>query len=591
MHRLTWASAALSAAIPACLFAYGGYLHRWAGDDGFINFRVVSQLLAGNGFVFNAGERSEAVTSAGWVFVLWALGSLGFNVEDSAWMASLLLGALGVGLAAATSARLWTVRELEPVAVLPYGAIVYAAIPVAWDYATSALENGLGLGFLGAAYWTTASAAIRTDARSLCAAAAFVGLAPLVRPDYAIYAVPLTLLLMISARGWREAFRVGICAGAAGTGYEIFRMGYFAALIPNTAFAKEAFEARWDQGVFYLMNTIQPYWLVVPLFLLVPCLAWHVASLLRRECRAVALLPLAMAGAGLLHVLYVVRVGGDFMHGRLLLPGLFAVSSAAAVVAIPDSTTATRRRLVLAGFAVLSVWAIACAALFRVDVYDHLIVDERRWYAERSIGGHPTRLEHYTSHPFYEGAHRRLNRIAAGCPRGFASLSDTATDACVRVALPDPLEGTLSGHPAETQLPLREGAAPTQIVSVFGFRPLGISSRAAGLRINVVDGFGLADPVAARLELAARGRPGHEKSFSSAWFAAKYAAPGASTDEDVTAAARALECGLLRELHKATREPLTLMRFAMNIRLAFALHRLRVPEDPHEAVSRLCTPA
>jgi arabinofuranosyltransferase len=50
-------SAAIATAIllPAALWAWGGYARRWLGDDGFINLRVVSQLLAGNGFVFNAG--------------------------------------------------------------------------------------------------------------------------------------------------------------------------------------------------------------------------------------------------------------------------------------------------------------------------------------------------------------------------------------------------------------------------------------------------------------------------------------------------------------------------------------------------------
>src|SRR4051812_2977830 len=62
-------SALVSALLPSLLFTYAGYARRWAGDDGFINLRVVSQLLDGNGFVFNAGERTEAVTSAGWVLI------------------------------------------------------------------------------------------------------------------------------------------------------------------------------------------------------------------------------------------------------------------------------------------------------------------------------------------------------------------------------------------------------------------------------------------------------------------------------------------------------------------------------------------
>ncbi len=40
----------------------------------------------------------------------------------------------------------------------------------------------------------------------------------------------------------------------------------------------------------------------------------------------------AVVVAGVLHAAYVVRVGGDFMHGRLLLPGLFLLLCAVAVV-------------------------------------------------------------------------------------------------------------------------------------------------------------------------------------------------------------------------------------------------------------------
>ena len=42
------------------------------GDDGFINLRVVSQIKAGNGPVFNAGERVEAATSPE-ASLAWAL--------------------------------------------------------------------------------------------------------------------------------------------------------------------------------------------------------------------------------------------------------------------------------------------------------------------------------------------------------------------------------------------------------------------------------------------------------------------------------------------------------------------------------------
>jgi arabinofuranosyltransferase len=45
------------------MLAIGGWAYHHMNDDGFINLRVVSQIKAGNGPVFNAGERVEAATA------------------------------------------------------------------------------------------------------------------------------------------------------------------------------------------------------------------------------------------------------------------------------------------------------------------------------------------------------------------------------------------------------------------------------------------------------------------------------------------------------------------------------------------------
>src|SRR5215217_3467308 len=57
-------------ALPVVTVLIGAWVHRWVNEDAFINFRVVDQLLAGNGPVFNQGERVEAFTSPLWLAVL-----------------------------------------------------------------------------------------------------------------------------------------------------------------------------------------------------------------------------------------------------------------------------------------------------------------------------------------------------------------------------------------------------------------------------------------------------------------------------------------------------------------------------------------
>ena len=55
---------------PVLILSYLGWRHRWIADDAFINFRIVKQLEAGHGPVFNIGTRVESGTSPLWLAVL-----------------------------------------------------------------------------------------------------------------------------------------------------------------------------------------------------------------------------------------------------------------------------------------------------------------------------------------------------------------------------------------------------------------------------------------------------------------------------------------------------------------------------------------
>jgi arabinofuranosyltransferase len=65
-----------SVAVVAVLFGWGAWQRRWIADDGLIVLRTVRNLLAGNGPVFNAGERVEANTSVVWTYLVYAFGWL-----------------------------------------------------------------------------------------------------------------------------------------------------------------------------------------------------------------------------------------------------------------------------------------------------------------------------------------------------------------------------------------------------------------------------------------------------------------------------------------------------------------------------------
>ena len=568
--------------LPSALLAVLGWAHRWTTDDAFINFHVVDQLLAGNGPVFNADERVEIYTSALWLAVLTVLqGVLGFVAVE--WIAVLLGLTLSVaGLVAATVAARLLHGDRTAIA-LPAGALVFAALPPAWDYATSGLETGLLFGWLGGVFLALVAAersptwAHRRRRRPsrLDLLAVAIGLGPLIRPDFAIFSAAFLIALLAIQRppSVRAALRPVLLAAALPAAYEVFRMGYFAMLVPNTALAKEAGLSRWGQGAAYAWDTLGTYWLFVPLVLLGALLARRLPHLSRTKV-LLASLPVL---AGALHIAYVIKVGGDYMHGRLMLPGLFALLMP--VAALPVSP---HRAAAGAVAAAVAIWAVVAATELRTSyagtphISKHGFTDEAAYFTYGD--GNPVTLEDYAQDA---GA-----RVGADAKRRAEHREPVLLD-----------EGD-----AFDELPSRPGLPQPTVV---GSDRIGLLSYAAGTDVHVVDKLGLGDPVSARLRLDQRGRPGHEKRMDYAWVIARFTDtlprpadvdPGCSdclerlpeVNEQVPPAREALKCGSLQDTIVAITEPMSLSRFFENLAFAPRATSLRFAAQPDAAASELC---
>src|ERR1700692_4056582 len=138
------------------LFGWGAWQRRWIADDGLIVLRTVRNLLAGNGPVFNMGERVEVNTSTLWTYLVYLGGVVGgpVRLEYVALALSLALSLAGVVFSMLGAARLYRQSLLGRRAILlPAGVLVYIAVPPARDFATSGLENGLVLAYLGLLWW------------------------------------------------------------------------------------------------------------------------------------------------------------------------------------------------------------------------------------------------------------------------------------------------------------------------------------------------------------------------------------------------------------------------------------------------------
>ena len=305
---------ALAAAI-ICACIVHAIVAAWTCDDAFVSIRYAQQLVAGNGLVFNTGERVEGYSNFAWT--LWIAAGLYCGVDPLLWTRI-----SGIAFFIATIALLW--GAARPVSnasharhglgKLPIAALALALHSHSRIFASCGLETSMF------AFWICAGVLqlIRAQRpRAWFGGGLLFVLAGMTRPDGMIVAV-VCGLSALATRSWS---RILAYAAPLMLGYGPFllwRYQYYGSWVPNTYYAKSASEAWWSQGFYYLGLFFACYWLLA---LALPLAWWQVVQksnsshtiMSRRAAFLLAAVPSA-------YLLWVARVGGDFMFARFCLP-------------------------------------------------------------------------------------------------------------------------------------------------------------------------------------------------------------------------------------------------------------------------------
>ncbi len=601
---------ALLAAVTAGVFAFwAGWTRRWISDDGLIVLRTVRNLLAGNGPVFNAGERVEANTSTLWQYLiyLWALIS-DMRLEDIAlWLAILFTtGAAVIGVLGTAH-----LHRNKVAVLLPVGVIGYFSLSPARDFATSGLEWGLALFWIAVWWallvlWATSGpdtrgrrSTDRFNAGAITYVLAFwAGISWLVRPELALYGGLTGILLLVTAPSWKVMLGIIAVALPVPGAYQIFRMGYYGLLVPHTAVAKSATDSMWGTGWDYVLNFTGPYNLWLGLALLIAAGLVTVSRIqhdvfsrssrleLRNPTMVIALLVIC----ALVHFLYVIRVGGDFMHARMLLPPLFALLLPMAV--IPINVIDRTWQDLVSGILVLAVWIWSTVIFVNGHGWDSEeggdVVDEREFWIDFTNRDHdnpPLYAEDFLTVQSMTDYVEVMEDQTLAQPTG-QQLAIKTQDGNGNSWITTPrLEDMEAGDLA--YLP------PT----VFMVN-LGMTSMNAPLNVRVTDLIGLATPLAARQPRIEGGRIGHDKLMALEWQVAESATPlmftpGWIDPEKTYEARQALRHPELIHLFQVYREPMSYHRFIDNIKFSLTKGRtLEISDDPTDLLKEFeATPA
>jgi arabinofuranosyltransferase len=285
--------------------------HAWMMDDAYITLRSVDNLFAGYGPVWNPGERVQSYTHPLWMMLCCAM----YAVTREYFYSLFIVGTLvSVAALAIVTLRLSRSQYLA-ISLLLAAMLSHAFV----DYSTSGLENPLT--HLLAALFAWVYLAQLPNERRFKLLCLIGGLALLTRPDNGALFGPAVLAAAWQAyrRGTkpRALLRAALIGGIPLYAWELFSLFYYGSLVPNTALAKlnsgiDGAELV-EQGLFHIVATLD----FDPLTLVV-VLAGMVAPLLAKQWR---LVPLSIGIA--LHLIYTIKIGGDFMLGRFFTAPMF----------------------------------------------------------------------------------------------------------------------------------------------------------------------------------------------------------------------------------------------------------------------------
>jgi arabinofuranosyltransferase len=576
-----------------------GWTHRWCSDDSYIDFRIVRNLITGHGPVYNIGQRVEADTNPLWVGILAFFAKFLSFVVVQWWAVLLGIAFTAIGFFAAGMAAMSLGARHSRGLILPVGMLCASVVDAMWQFTTSGLETGLAFGWLGLSWWMMVVPAQKPKRRLWIAL--FLGLGPLIRPEFILYSSAFFgCLLAIELRAFRarretRSMRKSVASLVVALVilpglYEIFRMGYYGLLVPNTALTKGAGSANLGQGIFYLRDFLRPNILLIPLIILgvitiIRCRAWW-----NEGVKVDAALVVVPAIAGLANAAYVIYIGGDFMHARMLLPALFSIL----MVSWIDTASRLERRVpmvLLLGWAALNLFSLRYGAGDDTNpaIAHDAITNERAFYIAHSENQHPI-----TPQDFMKDS---LTSVGLS----YAKLANSLGGSKTVLAFVAPTQ--TKRFPATTALPELLYAPEPNIGLVGWF---------AGPKVFIFDTLGLANPIGSHLSGETEARPGHSRWTSEAWMIGEFTSASINgqlplsgrsgtslwTQKSIPthfrveseAARGALACEPLSGILSSVEDELTFGRFASNFFRSFSRTSAEVPNIPSSAAKQSCTP-
>ena len=315
---VTTNSAKTLTVIILCLLVLA-FNNRFIQDDAFISFRYAENFAQGHGLTWNTNETEPVEGYTNFLWTLLISAAIAMNGDPVVW--SMILGFIfGLGTLVFTYRASLKIYESRPTALL--SVFLLGTNYTYSSYMTGGLETQLQTFlFIVSLYVAISLLSPNPNARPSRYALLSVifSLAVMTRLDSVLVCgilfVAVSYALYMSKYTYKEKlnnFISLIAPGALIVGtWFLFKLSYYGDILPNTYYLKAASNTSLSRGLFYVYSFFTEYGLF---------LFFIIGAVYFRKFFSKTNFKLILTGMICIWLLYVIKVSGDFMEYRFIVP-------------------------------------------------------------------------------------------------------------------------------------------------------------------------------------------------------------------------------------------------------------------------------
>lgn len=278
------------------------YKISWIDDDAMISFKSALNLVKGYGLTYNISERVQSFSNPLWTLII----SIAYFFTNEFFYTAMVLNLF---LTFVLIILIIKFSNNDNLIILGLFAFLFSKAFV--EFSSSGLENSLG-------HLLTAMAIISytkikvNDSLSFLKFTFLVSLIFVHRIDGVLILIPLIISSLLIVRPIKDTLIFGFIGSIPAVLWVFFSFLYYGFIFPNTYYAKLG---AWLTSDYYYSNGIN-YFLdsLWRDFFTLPFILTSIIIGLFSKKKTEILIALGI----LLYLIYIIKIGGDFMSGRLL---------------------------------------------------------------------------------------------------------------------------------------------------------------------------------------------------------------------------------------------------------------------------------